>query len=46
MVALGKLEGLAGSIRYDLPDECREELREIARSLYTLERRPTEAADV
>ena len=46
MVALGKLEGLAGTIRYDLPDECREELRQIASSLRSLERSMTETTEV
>ena len=37
LVALGKIEGLAGTIRYDLPDDCRQELREIAQSLGSLD---------
>lgn len=46
MVALGKLEGLAGTIRYELPDECREELRQIASSLRSLEQSLTETTEV
>ena len=37
LVAIGKIEGLAGTIRYDLSDTCRQELREIAKSLSSLE---------
>lgn len=44
-VALGKLEGLAGTIRYELPDGCREELRQIARSLHSLELELAEAVN-
>lgn len=36
LVALGKLEGLAGTIRYDLPEECRQELRNIAADIAAL----------
>ena len=37
LVALGKLEGLAGTIRHDLPEECRQELREIAADIAALQ---------
>ena len=46
MVALGKLEGLAGTIRYELPDECRDELRQIASSLRSLVQPLTESTEV
>lgn len=46
LMALGKIEGLAGTIRYELPDECREELRQIASSLRSLEQSLTETAEV
>ena len=36
LVALGKLEGLAGTVRYDLPESCRQELREIAAAISAL----------
>ncbi len=31
--AIGRLEGLAGSVRYELPDELRDELKQIANLL-------------
>ena len=46
LMALGKIEGLAGTIRYDLSDECRDELRQIASSLRSLERSLSETAEV
>jgi len=32
---LGRLQGLAGTVRYDLPDEFIKELREVAERLET-----------